>query len=396
MSKYFQHIAPTSRAVFYWRDSHRERYAGIQLHVNLNLLAAAVGDTPPSGLSLVPPASYDTRIVGVGSIEVQPFVELRGTTQVELPIRPNLKNLLDYPLGNLERLNLSLPFYDPALGIGDNGGGWFRNYEDDGAFHGGWDVTPKPRTSAADLFEVCAAADGVIIGLAKQKNAPIVIQHSAGGTEFLTVYQHLDLSGCLLNVDDSVKRGQFLAKITDEKAVPHLHFMVAIKGPEFTHASGKSIPSLWYAIDPFGVYDYYKNSTDLTTYNYLPDNSPDCFTHRIQGSNHIIQWAAQPLINTLPVVQQTAYLTILRMQMRARQNDFRQGLPPAEVNQCLLWLEGIEDYFFVPFHSPSSDRTVELKMIDFLMQCFDRKRKVKVEYYPVGGKNFISAVWANE
>ena len=32
----------------------------------------------------------------------------------------------------------------------------------------------------------------------------------------------------------------------------------------------------------------------------------------------------------------------------------------------------------------------------YLMQCFDRKRKVKVEYYAIDGKNFISAVWAND
>jgi hypothetical protein len=233
----------------------------------------------------------------------------------------------------------------------------------------------------------------------------VVIQHSADGTEFLTIYQHLDLSECALNVNEPVKRGQFLARITDEKEVPdpdephfrHLHFMSAIKGPAFMHSSGKSIPPLWYVIDPFGVYDRYKTSTSLTTYNYLPDLRPDCFTHRIQGSCHIIQWAAQPLINTLPIVKQTGYLTIIRMQMRARrQKDFREGLPPDEVDQCLVWLEGIEDYFFIPLDSSSGDHTVEVKMLDFLLQCFDRKRKVRIEYYPMGGKNFISAVWAND
>lgn len=403
MAKYFHHVAPTSRSVFFWRDSHAERYAGVQLHVNLNLLAAAVGDAPPVGLSLVPAASYDTRVTGIGAINVQPFVELRGTTQVELPIGPHLKNILDYPLGNHESLNLSLPFYDSTLGIGDSGGGWFRDSENDGAFHGGWDVTPKSQTSTSDLFEVCAAADGVVIGMTKRKNQPIVIQHSANGTEFLTIYQHLDLTGSSLNVNDSVTRGQFLARITDEKEVPdpasphfrHLHFIVGIKGPAFTHSTGP-IPSLWYAIDPFGVYDYYKNRTNLTTYNYLPDKSPDCFAHRIQGSSHPIQWGAQPLIKTLPVARETAYLPIVRMQMRVRKGDFRQGVPPAEVNQCMVWLQGIGDYFFVPLEASSGDTSVELKTVDFLMQCFDRKRKVKVEYYPIVGKNFISAVWAND
>jgi hypothetical protein len=160
--------------------------------------------------------------------------------------------------------------------------------------------------------------------------------------------------------------------------------------------SGMTIPEQWYAIDPFGVYDYYKNRTDRTIYNYLPDRRPDCFAYRIQGASHIIQWAAQPLIKTLPVVNETSYLKIIRMQMRARQDETLQGLPPAEINQCLVWLEGINDYFFVPFDSPSGDNTVELKMTDFLMQCFDRQRKVKVAYYPVSARNFISAVWAND
>jgi hypothetical protein len=84
------------------------------------------------------------------------------------------------------------------------------------------------------------------------------------------------------------------------------------------------------------------------------------------------------------------------MQIRARQDGFRPGLPPAAARQCLVWLEGIADYFFVPFKAPSGDNTIEVEMIHFLMECFDRKRKVKVEYYPIGASNFISAVWAND
>ena len=212
------HIGPTTGAAFFSRNSDEARYSGVQLHINLNLLAAAVGDAPPPGVSLVPPVRYDTREPGVGVIDVQPLVQVRGSAQVELPIGPHLKNFLDHPLGNPHLMNLSLPFYNLTLGIGDSGGGWFRSdYEDDGAFHGGWDVMPKSQTGAADLFDVCAAADGVVIGITKRKNCPIVIRHHAGGTEFLTIYQHLDLRSCALNVNDAVNRGQFLAKITDEK-----------------------------------------------------------------------------------------------------------------------------------------------------------------------------------
>jgi hypothetical protein len=211
MPRYFHHIAPTSRALIFWRDV--QTFPGVKVHINLNLLAAAVGDTPPSGLSLVPPASYETEIPAVGSIELQPFVELRGTTPIELSIGPKLKNRLDYPLGNLEKLNLSLPFYKSTVGIGDNGGGWFRDQEGLGAFHGGWDVT---QAADGELFEVCAAADGIVLGISKHWNEPIVIKHSADGTEFLTIYQHLDLSACALDVNDPVKRGQFLARIADD------------------------------------------------------------------------------------------------------------------------------------------------------------------------------------
>lgn len=402
MARYFLHEAPSGNAHFYWRSV--QRFAGVPLHLNLNLLAHALGDRPPSGVTLVSGEDYDTGLSGVGSIRVQPFVELRGTRRVELPIGSNLKNFLDYPLGGTERMNLSLPFYDETLGIGDSGGGWFRNEETDGAFHCGWDITPASQTAVADLFEVCAAADGLVEGISKRKNAPVVLRHTTGTTPFLTVYQHLDLTACPMSVGDAVRRGQFLARITDETETPdpadphfrHLHFMVAVRGPGFTRASSAAVPQLWYAIDAFGVYDYYTNRTSQQTYSYLPDLRPNCFIHRIQGATHPIQWAAQPLIDTLPVSQQTDYLKIVRMQFRCRRSDTRGGVPVSEHNQCLVWLDGIDGYFFVPFDSPGGDHTVELKIIDFLAQCFDRGRRVKLEHYSVAGLRQIAAVWAND
>jgi hypothetical protein len=402
VSKYFLHEAPSGSARFYWRSV--QTFSGVPLHLNLNLLAHALGDRPPAGVALVGAENYDTRVPGVGAIEVQPFVELRGATRVELPIGANLKDFLDYPLGGAEKMNLSLPFYDGTLGIGESGGGWFRNKETDGAFHCGWDVMPASQASVADLFEVCAAADGIVEGIRQRKNAPVVLRHTNGATQFLTVYQHLDLTACPLNVGDAVRRGQFLARIADDNEPPdpagphtrHLHFMVAVQGPGFTHASGAAVPQLWCAIDPFGVYDYYKNRTSQQSYNYLPDLRPNCFTHRIQGASHPIQWAAQPLADTLPISQQTSYLKIVRMQLRCRRSETRAGVPPAEYDQCLVWLEGMDSYFFVPFDSPSGDHTVELKIIDFLSQCFDRGRRVKLDYYSVAGLRRIAAVWAND
>jgi hypothetical protein len=402
MARYFLHVAPSSGARFYWRRV--QTYAGIRLHLNLNLLAYAVGDRPPSGVTLARPEDYDTLEPGVGVVRLQPFVERSGTAVSELPIGMYLRNCLDYPLGGSETLNLSLPFYDLGLGIGDSGGGWFRDFENDDAYHCGWDVMPASQTQVADLFEVCAAADGVVENLSKRKNAPIVLRHTVAGVQFLTVYQHLDLTASPLKAGDPVRRGQFLARIADENETPdpakphsrHLHFMAAVRGPAFTLDSGTVVPSLWYAIDAFGVYDYYRNRTSRQTYNYVPDVRPDCFSFRIQGASHPIQWATQPLAATLPVSQQTSYARIIRMQIRCRSNETRAGVPPREHNQCLVWLEGIDEFFFVPVDPAAGGHTVQLKMIDFLSQCFDRGRKVKLEYCSVAGLRHISAAWAND
>jgi hypothetical protein len=88
MSRYFHHVAPASGASFFWRDV--QSFAGVRLHLNLNLLAMAVGDTPPTGSTLVPPASYDTREPAVGVIQVQPLVARQGTATVELPLGARL------------------------------------------------------------------------------------------------------------------------------------------------------------------------------------------------------------------------------------------------------------------------------------------------------------------
>lgn len=391
MARYFLHLTPTNGSPIFWRSV--QNFAGVRVHYNLSLLAAALGDSPPAGASLVAPANYDTEEPGLGVVSVQPWVERRGGGLRELALGEKLKNFLDYPLGGTRKMNLSLPFYDPTLGIGVKGGGWFRQDEDESAFHCGWDVMPVSQR-AADLFEVCAAADGVVEAAGSQNNTPIVLRHSAGGEDFLTIYQHLNLSGTSWRAGDKVRRGQFLARISDTTSTRHLHFMAAVRGPAMATAAGLPV-RLWFPIDCFGVYDYYVNRTDLARYNYLPDGRPECFEHRIQGAVHTIQWADQPLSATIPRLQQTDYLKIRRMQFRVRDNDSRAGVPPAERNQCLVWLEGIDEFFFVPFDSPSRDHALEMKMIDFLAQCFDSGRKVKIEHYPVAGERRIAAVWAN-
>ena len=47
MSKYFLHDAPSGSALFYWRTV--QTFAGVPLHLNLNLLAHALADRPPTG-----------------------------------------------------------------------------------------------------------------------------------------------------------------------------------------------------------------------------------------------------------------------------------------------------------------------------------------------------------
>lgn len=84
--------------------------------------------------------------------------------------------------------------------------------------------------------KVCAARDGVVIRMVEnntkggwsRKNSPyanlIVIQHADG---MRTGYWHLQHDGALVNVGDSVKRGQVigLSGSTGFSAFPHLHFM---------------------------------------------------------------------------------------------------------------------------------------------------------------------------
>ena len=85
--------------------------------------------------------------------------------------------------------------------------------------------------------KVCAARDGVVTSLRmdsdkgglKQENLSdgnfIIIQHNDGSS---AMYWHLQKAGVLVNVGDTVKRGQLigLSGNTGYSAFPHLHFEV--------------------------------------------------------------------------------------------------------------------------------------------------------------------------
>jgi hypothetical protein len=408
MARYFVHLPPNGSPAIFWRSSAAEKYAGEQFQVNLNLLAHAVGDDPRSLLrslreDVIPPLPYD---YGAGTVILQPFA---ATDRVggdperprELSLGPRLRQFLDDPLDG-DRMDLSLPFYDEEIKLGPTGGGWLRNQNDESAYHGATDFDTSPRA----VFDVCAAADGKVLAKAGANGgagAPIVLFHStAGGKEFRTVYQHLDITSLPADIrkDADVRRGQFLGRTigkppADAGHVIHLHFGVAVKGPELT-LNGVNVPALWYFIDPWGVYDHYEHD-DSTNANYLPPESRlHVFRSTIAGATHTIQWRTQPLFKTLPVARSTdGYKEIVRVQVRARRGENFRGTLPDEHEQFVVWLRGDKDFFLVPL-SQAKDRGAEFEMIALLREAFLRGKRVRLEYRYEGDLRYIMATWVQE
>lgn len=383
MSKYFLHLTPGNSTPFYWRSV--QNFGGENFQHNLNLLAHAVGDTPtnlPPNSQLVPPVSYNT---GQGTaLSLQPFVVSTNNVQTELPIGNRLNAFLDDPLGNGRKMDLSLPFYEPLFKLGTNGGGWFKNDNGEGAFHCAVDFMP----SSSNKFDVAAAQDGTIVGLG---GTSIVILHNVDGSEFKTVYQHLDLQGTNLTSNMAVKRGQFLARM-DPNGTVHLHFAVAVPAPSFS-LNGRTVPKLWYMIDAFGIYDYRKNA-DTANYNYLP-RSGAIFDKPIQGATSTIQWINEPLSTTLPIEHLTnEYQEINRIQVRIRRNDNFLGTFPDEQDQFLVWLANESNYFFVPI-AQATDQIMELELISVIREAFMAGKKIRLEYRYLRDNKMITAVWVN-
>ena len=89
----------------------------------------------------------------------------------------------------------------------------------------------------------------------------------------------------------------------------------------------------------------------------------------------------------------TTYRKVRQIQARIRRkrgND--TDALPKEDEQFLVWLEGIDDYFFVPLKT-ASDLTLELEMIGVLREAFMHDKKVKLGYRRVGDNKYISAAW---
>lgn len=384
MARYFVHLPPDGSPAIFWRSL--SGVAGELIHINLSLLAHAVGDDPaalvPAGGTPVSAQDYVRFSTGAMVIRaLQPFaVTLPGGSVQALPIAgTNLHRFLDDPLGG-ERMDLSLPFYDEDIKLGSNGGGWFRNRNVESAFHGGMDFNTNP----AAVFDVCAAAGGDILAMS---GGYVVLSHTTpGGREFRTVYEDMDLSTVSHTVGDSVRRGELLGRIDPVKL--HLHFGVAVQVKDgLSTLNGVAIDAFWYFIDPWGVYDFRAD-------NYLPTRG-HIFESPIVGAAHTIQWRAQPVFKTIPIARSTdGYRDIVRVQVRTRRGTDLGGTFPAEHEQFLVWLKDDPDFFLVPL-TQATDLTTELELVTLLRDTFFHGKRVRLEYRYVGDQRYIMAAWVN-
>lgn len=386
MARYFVHLPPDGSPAIFWRTL--SGLAGELIHINLSLLAHVLQDVPvaPAGSALVDTQHYrEFRTGGVGPIvipDLQPFAITLPNGGIQgLPIAgTNLELFLNDPL-NGERMDLSLPFYDENIKLGPNGGGWFRNNNDESAFHGGTDFNTEP----AAVFDVCAAADGTVVNVV---DTNIVLAHrTPGGLEFRTVYEDMD-PGSVTRTAGAVRRGERLGRISATQRHLHLHFGVAVQVRNgLSDLNGVTIDAFWYFIDPWGVYDFRAN-------NYLPTDGL-IFEEPIAGVVHAVQWRAQPVSKTIPIARRTdGYSEIVRMQVRARHAANVGGSLPAEHDQFLVWLEEDPDFFLVPL-AQAIDQTTELELVKLLREAFFHAKSVRLEYRYEGDLRYIMAAWVN-
>lgn len=375
----------TAKAGTFWRES-QALAGGVYYQHNLHLLAHCLGDRP-SGASLAPPRTYDTERAGRSSnvtLTLQPFVrELRiGAMPVlaPLPLGAGLRKFLDDPLQNGRRLNLTLPFCDADMLVRDV---WLRDKGAD-SFHGGTDFS-VPKRGRRRLFDVRAAADGDVLSASDGR---IALEHILGGVAFRTVYVHLDPSTVRVATGDTVRRGEMLGKIDrwEEKTdISHLHFVLAVKGPAGT-VDGQAVPELWYAIDPFGVYDFHSDDTTYLPYENGALASP------LANRSRRLHWRIEPLQYSLPCEQKTAYHKIRKIQTRVRG---QRGNRPGERNQMLVWLEGVDPYFFLAAGYPTI-REIELQMAQVVRGAFEQSKRVSFAYRNRADGPAVSAIWVEQ
>ena len=398
MARYFLHLPPDGSPALFWRGVGS--FAGLPFHYNLNLLARAVGDDPaailPAWAELVPPQDYN---FGEGIARVQPlaFTPQGGNVHrpESLPIGQNLLRFLNDPL-NGQRMDLSLPFYDEDIKLGPSGGGWLRQETNDGAFHGGTDFNKRPRA----VFDVCAAAEGKVAAIDAENGkhgGSIVLSHfTPSGREYRSVYQHLDIATApaALQAGVDVRRGQYLGRTSDVSII-HLHFGVAVQGPP-VRLAGVSIPSLWYFIDPWGVYDFYEHDNRSNSTYLPPESQANIFEARIASSVHTIQWRTQPLAETIPIARITQDLKpVMRIHTRTRTSEYIGGTPPAAKEEFMIWLKDDPEPFVLPL-SVTTNREGELQLLGLLREAFFHGKNVRLEYRYEGDLRFVMAAWVGD
>lgn len=437
MSRYFlSKLNPsdsTNGAGSYWRGEQSELYTGwgspndtydlvfanntptshtLRFQINLNLLAYARGDVLPNpdpGRTLVRPQKYtavhadpeynssDPESIGdppsTTEITLQPFVQaddVNGTNAVEFPIGQKLREFLDDPLQIGRPIGLSLPFKDSRASLSD---AWMRIDDDKPTrvIHGGFDfrffTTPRP------LHDVHATADGrvaLLLNASQNSGAQggVMLSHqTSNGRRFFTLYQHIQPNTITFAVGDWItagtKIGTIRRSIDDGVDISHNHFNLLVSSPGFTLGTTQ-IPSLWYAIDPFGVYDYHIDST------YIP-RAVNAIESRIQGAERTIHWAGNPPIDALPVEFTTEYLSIRQIQTRVRAKNSTSA-SPEEHDQMLVWLDGIDEFHFIALGS-SLNRSIENEIIQTIRRSYTSHKRVRLGYRLHNGRRKITAVW---
>ena len=282
---------------FFWGP--RTSFGNIKVIENMNLLAAVLGDLPPSSLpsgqQLVPREIFD---FGGGTVELQPFAfTVTGNSKkFGLPAGTNLKRFLSDPLGG-GRFDLSLPFMLSTVAL-SNSSALLRGGTDASVWHTALDLDVSG--NSVQGFDIVAPADGIVEG--NGGSTTLCLRHKASnGKDFLTIYSHIiPASKSFLTNGMTVKRGQLIGKVQEydsvgNKAYTHLHFSVAVKGPSRL-VNGTTVPELWYVLDPFGVYDYRRNMNSTTEYNYLPNNN---ISSSVKGIIHAYPFLTNPVSGSL-------------------------------------------------------------------------------------------------
>jgi len=201
------------------------------------------------------------------------------------------------------------------------------------------------------------------------------------------------LEGNTIQGGADVRRCQYLGRTIDVSII-HLHFGVAVQSPSI-RLSGVRVPSLWFFIDTWGVYDYYEHDNRSNS-NYLPpDSQADIFRGRSAGAVHTLQWRTQPLAETIPIARNTeGYKTIVRIQARARNSENLGGTFPDEHEQFLVWLKDDPDFFLVPL-AEATTRTSVLELVTLLRAAFFHGKPVSLEYRYADDSQYIMAAWVN-